>query len=72
MCTGLSQILNYNEQSPPLLGAIMYVYVYQATQMMTDDKADEISLAVTDNEINSLTLHTVTAVTPLTFVLWLC
>jgi hypothetical protein len=32
-----------------------------------------MSVAVTDNEIHSLTLYyTVTVVTPLTFLLWLC
>ena len=64
MCTGLSEITNHNEQSTPLLGA--YTYTKLQTQ-------NDISIAVTDDEIHShTTYHTVSVVTPLTFLLWLC
>jgi hypothetical protein len=61
MRTGLSDILNRKDQSAPILVAVMYMF----TKLQT--------VAVTDNNIHSLTLHyTVTVVTPLTFLLWLC
>jgi len=54
MRIGLSEILNHNEQSTPLLGANLYMY----TKLQT--------VAVTDNKIHLLTLYyTVTVVTPL-------
>ena len=31
VCTGLSKNHNYSEQSAALLGAYIYIYVYQAT-----------------------------------------
>jgi len=32
VCTGLSEILNHNDQSAPLLGAFMYMYTKLQTR----------------------------------------
>jgi len=66
MCTGISDILYHNEKST-------LFFFWPLCICIPSYRHNGMSVAVTDNEIHSVTLYyTVTVVTPLTFLLWLC